>query len=72
MQLSGVAVPEDPVRACLGPTERIRRYALEVLRLDRADAPDLPSYLASVIPQTEAGSPMAIARRSLQAWRSQT
>ena len=34
------------VLAALGPTDRIHRHALEVIRLGRADAAEIPSYLA--------------------------
>jgi hypothetical protein len=33
--------------AVLGPTDRIRRHAFEVIRLDRADVAEIPSYLAA-------------------------
>jgi hypothetical protein len=35
------------ILAVLGPTDRIREHAFEVIRLDRADAAEIPSYLAA-------------------------
>jgi hypothetical protein len=44
------------VLAVLGPTDRIRRYAFEVIRLERSDAPDIPSYLQDATPKTPIGA----------------
>jgi hypothetical protein len=40
------------VLAVLGPTERIRRYAFEVIRLESSDPAATPSYVQDPAPQT--------------------